>query len=63
MLLFTWVEKIAARAESEASVPTTNGRSRSQCTRVGAKVNIPFRVLKDVWQDEDYNQGSFFLVN
>jgi len=30
---------------------------------VETKVNTPFRVLKDVWQGEDYNQGSFFLVN
>jgi len=54
---------MAANAWSDASVSMIIGECRSQCTRVEAEVNASFRVLKDVWQSVDHDQGSFFLVS
>ena len=42
-----YVDKIAAKAQSDASVPTIIGESESQCARTGTELNALFKVSKD----------------
>ena len=47
MSLPTWVERMTARALSEASVSTINLESGSHLASTGAVVNASFSVSKD----------------
>ena len=56
------VERMAARARSEASVSRIIGDSGSQCPSISAVVNASLILLNATWQSVVQDQSSFFWV-